>query len=108
MGPLVCSLLSACVVVFVIHLAPVQAQCDGNVLTAMLSRLQHTVDRLQDTVEQLRKDHKRSTEQLLVKLDEALGKRTECTHYLITNHDHKNTNMRDPTFELIMVYTLFV
>ena len=73
MGLPVCSLMSACFVVCMMHLVQVHCQNvdddnDENVLRAMVARLQDTVDRQEQlfnqTVEQLREDYQRSAEQL--------------------------------------------
>ncbi|KAK2177307.1 hypothetical protein NP493_606g03032 [Ridgeia piscesae] len=81
MGPLVCFLLASGV--FSCIPAPVSSQCttkycadddkDDTVLTAMVARLQETVDQLRQeqrhSMEQLRQDHQRSTEQLQQQLN---------------------------------------
>ena len=84
MGPFVCFLLASGVFSWVP--APVSSQCttkycadgdkDDTVLTAMVARLQETVDQLRQenrhSMEQLRQDHQRSTEQLQQQLNHSV------------------------------------
>ena len=85
------SLLAVVVVAFVVHPAPVVCQCttghchddgdnDVSVLTAMVSRLQDTVEQLQqqlmDTTEQQQKQ--------LTKLSDRLDKQEKCMYSLFS------------------------
>ena len=78
MGLPVCSLMSACFVVCVMHLVQVHAQNieydnDENVVTAMVSRLQDTVEQLfNHTVKQLRQDQQRSQEQFKLQCNQTM------------------------------------
>ena len=79
------SLLAVVVVAFVVHPAPVVCQCttghchddgdnDVSVLTAMVSRLQDTVEQIQ---QQLKEQHKQFT-----KLSDTLENQKECMYSL--------------------------
>ena len=105
--------LLAVVVAFVVHPAPVVCQCttghchddgdgvnDVSVLTAMVSRLQDTVERLQsqlqrqirDTAEQLQQQLWDSSEQQqkqLKNLTETLAKQEECMYCFLTHNNAK-------------------
>ena len=101
MGLPVSSLMSACFVVCVMHLVQVHANNDEKVLTAMVARLQDSVDRQ----EQLLKDQHRSTEQLLqtfttsmVEQQKQLSRLVtmlESMYYLSINRDINNDNIPD-------------
>ena len=74
MGPVVCSLLAVSVIGSITHLVPVRSQCttkycvdddsDRSVLTTMVARLQDTVERQQQSLEQHHEDHQHSMDQL--------------------------------------------
>ena len=96
------SLLAVVVVAFVVHPAPVVCQCttghchddgdnDVSVLTAMVSRLQDTVEQLQqqlrDSKEQLQQQLMDTTEQQqkqLTKLSDRLDKQEKCMYSLFS------------------------
>ena len=74
MGPVVCSLLAVSVIGSITLLVPVRSQCttkycvdddsDRSVLTTMVARLQDTVERQQQSLEQQHQDHQHSMDQL--------------------------------------------
>ena len=107
------SLLAVVVVAWVVHPAPVVCQCttgychddgdnDESVLTAMVSRLQDTVEQLQrqlhdsnerqqqllrgtrEEMQQLRESSEHQQKQL-AKVSETLGKQVECMYSLLTS-----------------------
>ena len=90
MGPIVCSLLAVCVIGSITLLVPVRSQrttkycvdddSDRSVLTAMVARLQDTVERQQQSLEQQHQDHQHSMDELYTqyrKLQQVLNTTTE-------------------------------
>ena len=110
------SLLAVVVVAWVVHPALVVCQCttdhchdDGRLLTAIVSRLQDTVEQLQgllqrqinNTAEQLQQQLRDATEQQqkqLTKLTETLAKQEECMYCLLTSPTAKETIQVKCTF----------
>ena len=83
------SLTAVCVIAYVVNLAPVMSQCttrhcfddddnnnDVSVLTTMVTRLQHSMEQLSNSVEQQQKK--------LTKLEDTLAKQNKCMYCLIT------------------------
>ena len=80
------SLTAVCVIAYIVNLAPVVSQCttrhcfdddsDVSVLTTMVTRLQHSMEQLSNSVQQQQKQ--------LTKLEDTLAKQDECMYYLIT------------------------
>ena len=83
------SLTAVCVIAYVVNLAPVMSQCttrhcfddddnnnDVSVLTTMVTRLQHSMEQLSNSVEQQQKQ--------LTKLEDTLAKQNKCMYCLIT------------------------
>ena len=74
MGPTVCSLLAVGFLACLMHLTPIRSQCttkhcdqgdnEQSVLTAMVARLQDTMEQQQHSMDQLRQEHQHSMEQL--------------------------------------------
>ena len=86
------SLTAVCVIACFVNLAPVVAECtrrhdDVSVLTMMVTRLQHSMDQLSNSVEQQQKQ--------LTKLEDILAKQNECMYYLITTTATSHSRVAD-------------
>ena len=80
------SLTAVCVIVYIVNLAPVVSQCttkhcfdednDVSWLKEMVTRLQHSMEQLSNSVEQQQKQ--------LTTIEDTLAKQDECMYCLIT------------------------
>ena len=102
MGLPVCSLMSACFVVCVMHLVQVHANNDEKVLTATVARLQDTVDRQEQLLQTFNTSMVEQQKQLS-RLETMLAKIS--MYYLISNRDSNNDSIPDLSVAPMLVNT---